>query len=109
MPQFAESSTTETDVFAGCMIIPVWISNDLKKQVIVDLSPQQYKQASDGRSLALFNHKLCFGKGTKETPHKWKRNVNGDYVNDCKDYERIIKDTFESHIRNSTLKPRIGD
>ena len=38
----------------------------------VDLTPEQSKQASEGRSLTLFDHKLTFEKGKKENHHKWK-------------------------------------
>ena len=49
-----------------------------------DLTPEQCKQVSDGRSTTLFDHKLTFEKGKKETHHKWTGgDVNGDYVNEC--------------------------
>ena len=33
----------------------------------IDLTPEQCKQASEGRSLNIFDHKLSFEKGKKET------------------------------------------
>ena len=73
-----------------------------------DLTPEQCKQASEGRSLTPFDHKLTFERGKKETHHKWI-DVNGDYINECKGYEWITKDTFESHIQDITLEVRIKD
>ena len=35
----------------------------------IDLTAEQCKQASEGRSLTLFDHKLTFEKGKKETHH----------------------------------------
>ena len=76
----------------------------------IDLPPEQWKQASEGRSLTLFDHKLTFEKGKKGIHHKWTGDVDGDYRNECNGYEWIIKDTFESHIQDITLKMRIkGD
>ena len=46
-------------------------------------------------------------KGKEETQYKWKGNVNEDYVNECKCYEWITNDTFESHIQGITLGVRI--
>ena len=63
----------------------------------IDLTPEQCKEASDWRSLTLLYQKLTFENGKKETHHKWKGDVNGDYVNECKGYEWITKDNFESH------------
>ena len=37
----------------------------------VHLTPEQCKQASEARSLTLFDHKLTFEKGKKQTLHKW--------------------------------------
>ena len=75
----------------------------------IGLTPEQCKQASEGRSLTLFNHKLTFTKGKKETHHKWTSNVDGDSRNECEGYEWITKDTFESHIQDINLKVRIKD
>ena len=75
----------------------------------IDLTPEQCKQASAGRSLTIFDHKLTFEKGKKETHHKWTGNVDGDNRSECEGYERITKDTFESHIQDITLKVRIKD
>ena len=74
----------------------------------IDLTPEKCKQVSEGRSLPLFDHKLTFERGKKETHHKWT-DVNGDYANECKSYEWISKDTFESHKQDITLKVRIKD
>ena len=46
-----------------------------------DLIPEQCKQASEGRSLTLFDHKLTFEKDKKKTHHKWTGNVDGDNRN----------------------------
>ena len=75
----------------------------------IDLTPEQCKQASDGRSLTSFDHKLTFEKGKKKIHHEWTRNVDGDNRNECEGYEWITKDTFESHIQDITLKMRIKD
>ena len=75
----------------------------------IDLTPEQCKQASEGKSLTLFDHKLTFEKGKKETDHKKTENVNGDYLNECAGYKWTTKDTFESHIQNITLTVRIKD
>ena len=75
----------------------------------IDLTPEQCKQASKVRSLTIFDQKLIFEKGKKKVHHKWKRNVDGDNRNECKKYEWITKDTFESHIEDITLKGRIKD
>ena len=75
----------------------------------IDLTPEQFKQASDGRSLTLFDHKLTFEKGKKEIHHKWTRNVDGDNRNVCEGYEWITKDTFESYIQDIALKVRSKD
>ena len=87
-------------------------STDIEQPQItsdIDLTPEQCKQASEGRSLTLFDHKLTFGKGKKETHHKWKRDVDADNRNQCKCHDRITKDTLESHIQDITLKVRIKD
>ena len=73
----------------------------------IDRTPEQCEKVSDGTALTLFDHKLTFETGRKETHHKWTGDVNGDYVNECKSYERTTKGTFESHIQDSTLKIRI--
>ena len=52
-----------------------------------DLTPAQSNQASEGRSLTLFDHNLAFEKGKKEVHHKWTKDANGDYRNECKSYE----------------------
>ena len=75
----------------------------------IDLTPQQCKQASEGRSPTLFEHKLTFEKGKKETHHKWIGYKDADNCNECDGYEWITKDTFESHIQDITLKLRIKD
>ena len=75
----------------------------------IDLTPEQCKHASVGRSLTLFDHKLTFEKGRKEIHHKWTGDVDGDNRNEFKGYEWIPKDTFESHIQDITLKVRIKD
>ena len=53
----------------------------------IDLTPEQCKYASEGRSFIPFVHKITFEKGKKETHHNWKGNVNGDYFNECKSHE----------------------
>ena len=75
----------------------------------IDLTPEQCKQASEGRSLTLFDHKLTFEKGKKEIHHKWAGDKSGDYRNECDGKGWITKDTFESHIQDITLKVRIKD
>ena len=75
----------------------------------IDLTLEQCKQASEGRSLTLFDHKLTFEKGKKETHHKWTGDIDGNNRNECEGHEWIAKDTFESHIQNITLKVRIKD
>ena len=83
------------------------ISIDIEQPQItsdIDLTPEPCKQASEGKPLTLFDHKLSFERGKKETHLKWKRNEDGDNRNECDDYEWIIKDTFESHIQVITLK-----
>ena len=75
----------------------------------IDLIAEQCKPASEGISFTLFDHNLTFEKGKKETHPKWKGDVNRDYFNECKSYEWITKDTFESHIQDITLKGRIKD
>ena len=87
-------------------------SMDIKQPQItsdIDLTPEQCKRASEGRSFTLFDHKLSFEKCKKQTHHEWKGDVNGDYVNECKVYEWITKNTLESHIQDITLKVRIKD
>ena len=75
----------------------------------IDLTPEQCKQASEGRSLTLFDPKLTFEKGKKETQHRRKGGKDGDNCNECKGYEWIIKGTFGSHKQDITLKVRIKD
>ena len=75
----------------------------------IDLTPEQCKQASEGKSLTLFDHKLTFEKGKKEIDHKIIGDKDDDNRNECDGYEWIIKDTFESHIQDITLKVRIKD
>ena len=70
----------------------------------VDLTLEQFKQASKGRSLTLLDHKLTFENDKKEIHHKWIGDVNGDYVNECKSYEWITKNTFEGYLQDITLK-----
>ena len=72
-----------------------------------DLTPDQCKQASEGRPLTPSNHKLTFGKAKKETHHKWTGDVYCDYVNEGKSYERITKDASASYIQDIALKRRI--
>ena len=38
----------------------------------LDLTPEQCKQSSEGRSQTLYHHKLTFKKGKKKIHHKWK-------------------------------------
>ena len=75
----------------------------------IGLTLEQRKQASEGRSLTLFDHRLTFEKGKKEIYHKWTGDVDGGNRNECEGYEWITKDTFESHIQDITLKVRIKD
>ena len=75
----------------------------------IDLTAEQCKQASEGRSLTLFDHKLNFEKGKNGTHQKWIRGLNGDYVNKCKGCGWINKDNIERHIQDITLKVRIKD
>ena len=75
----------------------------------IDLTPEQCKQASEGRSLTLFDHKLTFEKGKTEIHHKWTGDESEDYRNECEGKGCITKDTFESHIQDITLKVRIKD
>ena len=75
----------------------------------IDLTAEPCKQETEGRSLNLFDHKLTFEKGKKETHHKWTGNVDGGNRNEREGYEWITKDTFESHIQDITLKVRIKD
>ena len=75
----------------------------------IDLTPEQCKKASEGRSLTLFGHKLTSEKGKKEIHHEWIGKVDGENRNQCECYEWITKDTFESYIQDITLKVRIKD
>ena len=43
----------------------------------INLTPEQCKQASEGISLSLFDHKLTFEKGKKEIHHKWIGDKDG--------------------------------
>ena len=45
----------------------------------LDLTPEQCKRASKGRSLTLFDHKLTFGRGKKERERK-KFIINGQEI-----------------------------
>ena len=74
----------------------------------IDLTPEQCKQASEGRSLTLFD-KLTFEKGKKEIHRKWIGDKSEDYRNECDGKGWITKDTFESHIQDNTLNVRIKD
>ena len=75
----------------------------------IDLTPEQCNQASEGRSLILFDHKLTFEKGKKATHHEVEGDVSGEYFNECENFEWITKDTVESHIPYITLKVRMKD
>ena len=75
----------------------------------IDPTPEQCNQASRARSITLFDHRLTFEKGKKETHHKWKRDEDRDNRIECKSYEWITKETFESQIQDITLKVRIKD
>ena len=75
----------------------------------IDLTPEQSKQASEGRSLTLFDHKLTFEKGKKEIHHKWTGDKSEDYRNECDAKGWITKDTFKSHKQDITLKVRVKD
>ena len=75
----------------------------------IELTPDQWKQASEGRSLTLFHRKSTFEKGKKEIHHKWTGDKSEDYRNECDGKGWITKDTFESHIQYITLKVRIKD
>ena len=48
----------------------------------------------EGRSVTLFDINILFGKGEKDTHHKWKGDVKGEYVNECKGYDWVTKDTY---------------
>ena len=75
----------------------------------IDLTPDQCKQTSEGRSFTLFDHKLTFEKGKKEIRHKWTGDKSEDYRNECDGKGWITKDNFESYIQDITLKVRIKD
>ena len=75
----------------------------------IDLTPEQCKQTSEGRSLTLFDHKVAFKKGNKEIHHKGTGDKSEDYRNECDGKGWITKDSFESHIHDITLKVRIKD
>ena len=49
----------------------------------IDLTPEQCKQASEGRSLTLFDHKLTFEKRKKKLHCIWTGDVDGDNQNEC--------------------------
>ena len=74
-----------------------------------DLTPELCKQASEGQSLTLFDHKLTFEKGKKEIHNKWTGDKSEDYRNECDGKGWITKDASESHIQDITLKVRIKD
>ena len=75
----------------------------------IHLTPEQCKQASEERSLTLVDSKQTFEESKKETHHKWKRIVDGDYKNEGKVYEWITKEASESHIKDNTLNVRNKD
>ena len=75
----------------------------------IDLTHEQCKQASEGRSPTLFDHKLTFEKGKKDIHDKWKGDKDGDYRNEYDGKGWITKDTFRSHTQDITLKVRIKD
>ena len=75
----------------------------------IGLTPEQCRQASEGRSHFLFDHKLTFKKCKKEIHHKWTGDKSEDYRNECNGKGWLTKDTFESHIQDITLKVRIKD
>ena len=75
----------------------------------IHMIPEQRKQASEGRSITRFDHKLIFEKSKKETHHKWEEDVNEEYVKECKGYEWITKVFFDGHVKDITLKVRIED
>ena len=75
----------------------------------IDLTPEQCKQASEGQSLTLFDHKLTFEKDKKEIHHKWTGDKSENHRNECDGKGRITEDTFESQIQDITLKVRIKD
>ena len=75
----------------------------------IDLTPEQCKQASEGQSLTLFDHKLTSEKGKKEIHQKWTGDKSEDYRNECDGKGWITKNTFESHIQDITLKVGIKD
>ena len=88
------------------------ISMDIEQPQItsdIDLTPEQCKKASEGRSLTLLDHKLTFEKGKKEIHHKWTGDKKENYRNECDGKGWITKDTFESPIQDITLKVRIKD
>ena len=73
------------------------------------LTPKQCKQASKGRSLNLFDHKITFGKGKKAIHHKRTGDKSEDYRSACDGKGSITKNTFESHTQDIALKLRIKD
>ena len=75
----------------------------------IDLTLEQCKQASEGRSVTLFDHKLTFEKGKKKAHHKWTGDKSDYYRIECDSKGWVTKDTFESHIQDITLKVRIKD
>ena len=75
----------------------------------IDLTPEQCKQASEGRSLTPFDHKLTFERRKKQIHHKWTGDSSEDYRNECDGKGWITKDTFENHIQDITLKARFKD
>ena len=75
----------------------------------IGLTPEQCKEASEGRSRTLFDYKLTSEKGKEENHQKWTGDLNGDYIIECKSYEWIAKDTFESHIQDIALKLKIRE
>ena len=61
----------------------------------IDMTPEQCKQASEGRSLTLFDHKLTFENGRENFHHKWIGDKDGDNRNEGDGYEWITKDTLK--------------
>ena len=66
----------------------------------LDLNHEPCKQASEGKSLTIFDQKLTFEKRKQEVHHTGYRNANEDFVNACEVYEWSKKDNFESHIQD---------
>ena len=73
----------------GMDIEQLQITND------IDLTPEQCKQASEGRSLTLFDHKLTFEKSKKDVHHKWTTDKSEDYRNECDGKGWTTKDIYK--------------